>query len=555
MGDALGFITEFIRNRDDIRRLYRTEIIEDLTDWSRPTRVKGKLINLPLPRGTYSDDTQLTLATARGIAADGTFDVVSFSKLELPLWLHYALGAGSGTKAAARNLCTPTTAWHSNFYSTKYSQYVNSGGNGAAMRILPIALVSSKNPDRRATDVWRNAVVTHGHLRGIMGAILFADAIASLLDRPSSKFAWLDALIDRSSSYDVALPAVWSRVEEFHGWVSRWEAKVQQPFDQSLHITCVETTTQLQMVRKHIKDASHKEILSQLGCYARSTKGAGNSTVAAAILFLCRHQSIEEALVTVVNEIGIDTDTIGYFVGAMFGAYYGQANIPEHFANGVRDEGYISATSDWCYNVYIGTAETHNQFSYPTLGTVTIPKEGENLIDPASALSAKVTIPVLGEGTIVLDEQISDPHQNEAIIWKEISLSLGQSIHLQLTSRWDQRGIKPRNERESVNNTKVDESVMNSLLALDQYKDRVERSLFRGSVVLDVIRDMKFSKRDKALYNAFSTWLWTAIPTRDDTLLNSETTTENVETPVEQLELPEMQSGEEPAPRIKTDEA
>ena len=85
-----------------------------------------------LPAGCYSDDTQLRLATGRAIRPD-SFDVEAFAKVELPVWLGYALGAGKSTSAAALNLSKPRTSWFAN----TFKGWTESGGNGAAMRIQP----------------------------------------------------------------------------------------------------------------------------------------------------------------------------------------------------------------------------------------------------------------------------------------------------------------------------------------------------------------------------------------------------------------------------------
>ena len=123
IGDALGFITEFMRSPTDIRKNYNVDKLNRFVRWERVTTYprKGQYIRLPLPPGTYSDDTQLTLATARSIEANGFFNANTFSKFELPLWLEYELGGGSGTKAAARNLLNKDVSWYNNFYKTNYN--------------------------------------------------------------------------------------------------------------------------------------------------------------------------------------------------------------------------------------------------------------------------------------------------------------------------------------------------------------------------------------------------------------------------------------------------
>src|SRR5436853_317353 len=107
--DAIGFITE-LASAEMVRRRVGTSTVTHLSPWKR--RVGGKFgIEVLLPRGCYSDDTQLRLATGRAIRGDGVFDVEIFAKVELPVWRAYALGAGTGTKTAAHGLTKTNTQW------------------------------------------------------------------------------------------------------------------------------------------------------------------------------------------------------------------------------------------------------------------------------------------------------------------------------------------------------------------------------------------------------------------------------------------------------------
>src|SRR5262249_51229884 len=147
--------------------------------WKR--RIGGKFgVDIELPAGCYSDDTQLRLATARTIRDDGKFDVEIFAKIEIPVWLSYSLGAGRGTKAAANSLCKRETNWLSNFFDDSGQVYTKGGGNGAAMRIQPHVWACKEpgKPEQFLLDVIRNSICTHGHARGIFGAIFHALSLA-----------------------------------------------------------------------------------------------------------------------------------------------------------------------------------------------------------------------------------------------------------------------------------------------------------------------------------------------------------------------------------------
>ena len=134
-GDAVGWIGELTDERGVRRRVGSPRIHKPVT-WRRKLGRFGPTVQLPA--GTYSDDTQLRLAVSRAIRASGEFDIEAFAKVELPVWLAYSLGGGRGTVAAATNLGRNNVAWFSNFFARNDGpQYVESGGNGAAMRVQP----------------------------------------------------------------------------------------------------------------------------------------------------------------------------------------------------------------------------------------------------------------------------------------------------------------------------------------------------------------------------------------------------------------------------------
>ncbi len=163
-GDALGFITELCPKKYLPSRTGGKSSVDSLIPWTR--RIGGRFgVNVELPAGCYSDDTQLRFATCRSIRSDGFFDIETFAKVELPIWLSYSLGAGRGSKAAAESLKKKQNHWNSNFFESEHSSYINGGGKGAAMRIQPHVWSASKEKrfDLILRDVVRNMSVTHGY--------------------------------------------------------------------------------------------------------------------------------------------------------------------------------------------------------------------------------------------------------------------------------------------------------------------------------------------------------------------------------------------------------
>ncbi len=523
IGDALGFITEFMRSPNDIQKQFGTNRLTELQSWKRITNYSGRYkISLPLPAGTYSDDTQLTIATARSLQSDGTFDVESFAKLELPTWLHYQLGGGTGTKAAAKNLSKKSTSWNSNFYMLPYTRYTDSGGNGAAMRILPIALANANNQDLMYNNIWKNAITTHGHPRAIIGALLFADAIISLLKKPAGKKQWLNGLIDKCNQQYPHLLDAWANCPEFLAWEKEWYQNTQKQFAKVFRQACEQTARMLEMVqdtaiRLHQETGKQPDIqiqrtvLSDLGCYTRSTKGAGNSTVVAAAFFFTVFSTYEEITTTIANDIGIDTDTIGYFAGAMHGIAYGINSIPNHFTEKIQDSAYLLSLADRCCGIYFGRIDQEEGFKYPDLDNMR-KLQGISEFSNGDSLEvgSSIDFPILGTGKITKDTNLTPRWTGKHVHFLEVHLELGQTIFLK-TSRYI-----PSSKHQYVHTKDIayegDQSASNLLSTLDDYKEKIERSNFTSDTIVEVLRNIKFNLQNKAIYDALITWLWGALP-------------------------------------------
>ena len=104
IGDALGWMTEFEKSQDALRKKFGSDYINTFHDWEK--NVGGRFHGYvdKLKAGSYSDDTQLLLSVARSIKSDGFVDQQYFAKKELPEWLLYSRGAGRTIKNAARKI-------------------------------------------------------------------------------------------------------------------------------------------------------------------------------------------------------------------------------------------------------------------------------------------------------------------------------------------------------------------------------------------------------------------------------------------------------------------
>ncbi len=324
-GDALGFITE-LTDADGVRRRSGKDRVTTTVGWKR--RIGGQFgVTAELPPGAYSDDTQLRLATARAIRGDGEFDVAAFAKVELPSWLAYALGGGRGSKAAAAGMSRVETKWTTNMFSSGQVSYIDVGGNGAAMRVQPHVWGCRDLSDSAAytRDVIRNAVVSHGHPRGIYGAVLHARALAYTLVNKTAPdpSAWADLARSLTDVHDI----IEDDADLSNFWLPAWERAARGSFRLAAHSTVTEIRDLVvswagSVGSTHLsREDLYAQLLADVGGLDPAVRGSATITAVAAMLLAhLWGADAEQALVTAVNVIGSDTDTIATMAGALMGA-------------------------------------------------------------------------------------------------------------------------------------------------------------------------------------------------------------------------------------------
>lgn len=314
-GDALGWISE-LTNEKGLKRRMASAPLTRPVEWKR--RIGGRTgVTIALPRGCYSDDSQLRLATARAIQSRG-FDVESFAKVELPVWLSYALGAGRSTSAAATNLTRRKVQWFSN----TFKGWTDSGGNGAAMRIQPHVWATPDPGDLTAfiPDVIRNSICTHSHPRGMLGATFHALALAQTIatrryPTPNEMAAAID--------FAKELPMIMSReVDEWSFWRSAY-GRSSGPFEDHWARAIDECQRAIRIAGKSEGDSGtdrYQSIVERLRLYDQDRRGDGTLTAVAAMGLVWCEENPEESLRIAANAVGTDTDTIATMAGAVLGA-------------------------------------------------------------------------------------------------------------------------------------------------------------------------------------------------------------------------------------------
>ncbi|MFP4634990.1 MAG: ADP-ribosylglycohydrolase family protein [Nitriliruptoraceae bacterium] len=130
-----------------------------------------------LGRGTYTDDTQMMIALAESLVACGRVEEEHLAATFLDLF-DPERGYGRGTREVL-------TRWRSGeSVSTAARQLFDgtgSRGNGAAMRIAPVAVRFAADRERLLDEAERSARLTHAHPVGVDAAVVQAAAIVAAL--------------------------------------------------------------------------------------------------------------------------------------------------------------------------------------------------------------------------------------------------------------------------------------------------------------------------------------------------------------------------------------
>lgn len=290
IGDALGMPAEGMIRGARIDRFY-----------SHP---KGKL-----RAGQVTDDTILTQATVDSLIRRRSLDPADIAlNLGRAFKKNKDLGRGFGQATiTALTRILKRRPW--NMVGDN-----NSLGNGAAMRIAPIALFSYANLEQLKRNVELVAMITHKQPEAINGSLSVAYITAKIINSTFEQ----NIILRETAGYI--------------GDDSEMANKLRQVGD---------LLTQ---------DLSPSVALSQIGTSGIVFESVGSSIY----LFLRFIDSFENVLVEAAS-CGGDTDTIASMVGAMSGAYHGEAAIPKHWGKEVEGAREILRKADKLYSLSHGT--------------------------------------------------------------------------------------------------------------------------------------------------------------------------------------------------------
>lgn len=266
VGDALGMPFEGLPS---------SEIPQDL-----------EMVAARRGRGTYTDDTQMMIALAESLIARGQVDEQHLAQAFQDAY-DPGRGYGGGTRRVLQLWAagTPVTTAATQIFNGEGSR-----GNGAAMRIAPVAVHFAHDPNRLHAEAARSARLTHAHPVGIDGAVVQAAAIA--------------AAMGNKSILEMARAA--ARTPEMANSLRDIGALLCKPRDPA-------------------------EVHARLG-----SSSDARESVCAAIYTAIAHPTFEQA-VTFAIRIGGDTDTIAAMTGAITGGRHGALSIPARWLETLED--------------------------------------------------------------------------------------------------------------------------------------------------------------------------------------------------------------------------
>lgn len=257
-----------------------------------PSVLEGLLGRSPL---RYTDDTHMTIGMAESLVERRGFDGAHMAET---FALNYAQepwrGYGSAPPLVFR-LLEQGVPWDQGA-RTMFGG-AGSYGNGAAMRVAPVAVVAFHDLEQVAELARQTAIITHTHELGVEGAVLQALAVALLLRQPP----------------DSSLNA-----RQFLGSLRQY---VRSPV----------YLDKLERIEALLPEASPEQAAIRLG-----TSTAAQEAVPAAIFSFLRSSDSFAETVRYSIAMGGDTDTIASMAGALAGAYLGEEAIPREWWESVE---------------------------------------------------------------------------------------------------------------------------------------------------------------------------------------------------------------------------
>jgi ADP-ribosylglycohydrolase len=321
IGDALGWPIENRSGR--VGGIAKVQPRLELVGWVRREGGGYAPHEVEVEAGSYSDDTQLTLAVGRS-RLRGPAWWAHWTECELPLWLLYERGGGGASKRAAQAWNRGQAPWSGAGKPSDVNRYFDAGGNGVAMRIMPHVLVGGADEFAPiASDIFADGICTHGHPRALIGALAHGHALWLALGQQRT----LDfgELVERSLEEEEVWATLPTPVSQVVDWES--QAGISRPEYRDIwERSRGEMRALLELCRTSLRKGSlavDQSTLEGIGAFDKKTNGAGTIAAAAAVFLASRYAAQPgQGLLAAAFAKGADTDTIAAMSGSLLGAIH-----------------------------------------------------------------------------------------------------------------------------------------------------------------------------------------------------------------------------------------
>ena len=253
------------------------------------------------PKGTWSDDTSMTLCLADCIAKGFSVEKLAENFLR---WYEKSEFTANGELFDIGNATSTALARIKSGVKCTLAGGADewSNGNGSLMRIAPLALYTIDMPIEKRFEICRQvSSITHRHQTSILACFLYLEFLRNLMLGNSLESS-LEKIVE-TKKIAIKLGVDNSVVQKFY------------------------------LFDEEIRKLSESEI---------SSSGYVVDTFIASIWCVLNTNSYKEAVLKAVN-LGDDTDTTGAVTGVIAGILYGYNNIPEKWISSLKNKELIDS--------------------------------------------------------------------------------------------------------------------------------------------------------------------------------------------------------------------
>ena len=281
IGDAVGVPYEFT-SREEMQANPATDMIGHGT--------------YNQPKGTWSDDSSLTLCLAESLV--GGYNLKDMSErfikwMDEAYWTAHnqVFDIGITTSIAISRLRELIDEGNLDELK-RQKDYGNErdNGNGSLMRIIPLLFhIKGKPIKEQFNIVWEVSALTHRHIRAAMSCMIYLNLAEKLLEGIDKLDAYKEMRVD--------IAELWDAID--------LSEKERKHFDK--------------VIQNDIRDTSIDDL---------KTGGYVIEVLESSIWFFLNKNSYKDTILSIIN-LGHDPDTSAAIAGGLAGLYYGRKGMPE----------------------------------------------------------------------------------------------------------------------------------------------------------------------------------------------------------------------------------